>query len=301
MSYPPSGTMSYPPSGRIKGTKKKSRRDVGDIVLDAVESPFTALDDIFISLGNLFDDDDLKSDGTSGIHHDMEKLRADLHKMKDDLRNGQTERKESMHNEASTFASGGNATFSIGNTGKNHKHYIKLKDAEDNITEVTFNNPSDLSIRTDGDINPALVKEIKHHIRQQLKEKDPINVLHTTETYHVEEPVHAPRHTGFWSRTWRGERKEPIDIPSDAHVTVSGPSMLNRKYNVEVDGTTIYIRKIEEMIENCHRRGDLDTFVNGWTDDEKAMMLKVFNGLEALEIIECHHEAARKLISPVTR
>jgi hypothetical protein len=138
------------------------------------------------------------------------------------------------------------------------------------------------------------MEEVKRHIRQQLNDKEPTK---------VEEPKYQ-QHRSFelrpllWTRSLRGEKKDPLDFTPESKVTVAGHSMLGRKYEVAVDGTTIYILKIEEMMENCHQRGDLNVFVDGWTEDEKAIMDKVIDGLEALEIIEDHHKAVRELISP---
>jgi len=285
----------WPPSGR-----KRKSHDLEDIVEDALESPFNALENIFDSLGDLFSDSDIHSDGTPGVRTDMEKLRSDLHKMKRDLEKG----KNAMRVPAepvmpSNVSLSGGAVFSIGNTEKKHKHYMKLKDEEGNFIEVTFNSPSDLSIKTEGNLDSELISEIKRHVRQQLRVKEP-NVLRTKETYEVEEPT-SKRSPLLWTRSWRGDKKDPLDFsPTESKVTVAGHSMLGRKYEVAVDGTTIYIVKIEEIMERRHQVGGdaLDIFVESWTDDEKAIMLKVFDGLEALEIIEEHHEAARKLISP---
>ena len=286
----------WPPSGR---TRKKKLRDLEDIVEDSMEAPFSALEDMFVSLGNLFEDDsDLNSNGTSGLRPDMEKLKADLHKMKHDLERG----KKSMHVPAEPVMpsnvpmSSGGATFSIGNTGKKHKHYMKLKDEEGNFVEVTFNDSSDLSIRTEGDLDSALMEEVKRHVRLQLEDKEP-NVLNTKETYVVEEPTRQ-RPPMFWSRTWRGERKDPLDFTPESKVSVSGPSMLNRKYNVEVDGVTVFMRKIEATMERRHQAGGeaLGIFVKTLTDDEKVIMQKIFDGLKDLDYIEEHHIAAQDLL-----
>ena len=306
--------MSWPPSSRkirkretimkIK-TKRGDFREVEDIVSDAVadslESPFNALESVFDSLGDLFGD---SSNLTArGLESDMVKLKADLAKMKHDLRAGKRKISHpttlpSAPVMPSNVSLGGGATFSIGGTGKKHKHHMKLKDEDGNLVEVTFNSPSDLSIRTEGSLDTELMEEVKRHVRAQLERKDPINVLHAKETYEVEEPTRE-RSPLLWTRSWRGDKKDPLDFsPTESKVTVSGPSMLNRKYNVEVDGTTIYIVKIEEMMENCHRRGDLDDFVNMWTDDEKAIMRKIFEGLKTLDYIEEHHIAAQELLSP---
>ena len=286
-------------SGSIRQRTRKTH-DLEDLVEDALESPFNALEGIFDSLGDLFGESDLHSDGTtSNVRNDMEKLKADLHRMKRDLGRKKKAMPPCEPVMPPNVSLSGGATFSIGNTGKKHKHFMKLKDEEGNFIEVTFNNPADLAIRTEGTIDTHIMEEVKRHIRQQLSDKNSTNVPPTKETHGVEEPTRK-RSPLLWTRSWRGERKNPLDpfSPTESKVTVAGHSMFGRKYEVAIDGTTIYIVKIEEMMENCHRRGDLDTFVDMWTDEEKAIMLKVFNGLEALEIIEDHHKAVRELISP---
>ena len=282
----------WPPSGR---TRKKKSRDLEDIVEDALESPFTALEDVFTSLGNLFEGDDMNPNGTSGLRPDMEKLKADLHKMKRDLERGKKAMRIPEPVPPPNVSIDG-ATFSIGgNTGK-HKHYMKLKDEEGNFVEVTFNDASDLSIKTKGSLDSALMEEVKRHVRLQLEGKE-TNVLNTKETYAVEEPTRQ-RPPMFWSRTWRGERKDPLDFTPESKVTVSGPSMLNRKYNVEVDGVTVFMRKIEATMERRHQAGGeaLGIFVKTLTDDEKVIMQKIFDGLKDLDYIEEHHIAAQDLL-----
>ena len=100
----------------------------------------------------------------------------------------------------------------------------------------------------------------------------------------------------FLSRTWKGDKGEPMEFDEGAKVTVSGHNAFGRKYEVKINGNAIYVPEIENLMDYCYVGDHLDTFLEMRSPAEKAILLKIIDGLIAMKIAEPHHEGIKELL-----
>ena len=103
----------------------------------------------------------------------------------------------------------------------------------------------------------------------------------------------------FLSRTWRGEKGEPVELDENANVTVSGHSAFGRKYEVKINGNAIHVPTVENLMEFCFNGGDpnlRNAFVEMRSPTEKIILQKIFKGLIAMKIAEPHHVGINELL-----
>ena len=266
--------------------RRKSGFDIDDLLdapFEAMDRGFEALDDVFDTLGDTFD-------GLTGdLERDRSKLAEDLEKVKGDLERAKKRSKS-------------RSSVQITTGSKRSRKPNKLTfDYKGEKVTVHYANANDVQIVTSGDVDAELMAEVKRRIKEkkQSSRQRRVRDWPKPRTRSQHEAVYQTQPAVlFWTRNWKGEKKEPLKFTPESKVAVSGKSMLGRKYTVEVDGTTIYMLKFEELMERCHHRGDLDAYVRSWSDDEKAIMRKILASLDALKISEDHHRAAAKLLSP---
>lgn len=263
-------------------SKRKSGFDFDDMLEKVFDEPFEALDRGFEALDNAFEGMDSALDDL--IDGNM-----------DDSQWGKVKQRRNRH--------------------PKKKHKIEFTDQNGASVVVRFNDANDLAIQTSGDLDDRIIKEIKGRIdgyfaeKQRKRTEKRSRGLPRARTRSQHESLEAMRMEThptyswgdkrplFYPRNWKGEAKDiPLEFTADSRVAVSRNTMFGRKYAVEVDGTTVYFVKIEEMMEKCADRGNLDLFINDMTDDEKAIMRKVINGLRHLNAIEPHHEEAATLL-----
>jgi hypothetical protein len=194
----------------------------------------------------------------------------------------------------------GNLNIMVGDNS-NYKHTIKLRDTNtDTIITVTFTDENSYTVTSNTGTIPNQ-DEIKRHIRNHLKKTPPKMPENETFKEHelsprVETTLAKFQNPLFWSRTWRGGKKEPIEITVDSKVTVSGHNMFGRKYEVTIDGTVIYVPNLENYLLHNHEFHNLDSFVEMCTDEEKVILSKIIDGLIALKIAETHHTELKELL-----
>lgn len=248
----------------LKSNMSKKRIDFDDLIETVIDKPFEILDSAFEALDDVFF-------SPTGDNMDLDKAMRNLDgKMKDlDRRLNMTTKKKKKN---------------------------KLTFEYDNATVVVrYNSVNDIQINTTGNIDDVLMDIIRRRIREEESSKQesvPDSWETLREQYIKEEKVH----TAFSARTWRGERGAPLDIEEGAHVSVSGHSMFGRKYTVEINGTTVYMVKIEELMERYWRNEQLSIFIDYWSPIEREVMGKIIDGLRHLNIIEEHHEGIEKLL-----
>ncbi len=100
----------------------------------------------------------------------------------------------------------------------------------------------------------------------------------------------------FLTRTWKGDKGEPMEFDEGAKVTVSGHNAFGRKYEVKINGNAIYVPEIENLMDYCYVGDHLDTFLEMRSPAEKAILLKIIDGLIAMKIAEPHHEGIKELL-----
>jgi hypothetical protein len=194
----------------------------------------------------------------------------------------------------------GNLNIIVGDNSE-HKHTLKLRDTNtDTVITVTFRDEDNYAVESNTGTIPD-TDEIKRHIRNHLKYPPPEMPENETFTEHelsprVETTLAKFQNPLFWSRTWRGGKKEPIEITVDSKVTVSGHNMFGRKYEVTIDGTVIYVPNLENYLLHNHEFHNLDSFVEMCTDEEKVILSKIIDGLIALKIAETHHTELKELL-----
>lgn len=175
---------------------------------------------------------------------------------------------------------------------------IRFTDKSGAKVTVDHDGSSDnMSIRTDGDIDLELINEIRQRIRGESKwDKMKPRSTARPRTRRQHESAAGMKRPWFWSRNWRGEPKEPIELRPDAHVAVATGGMFGRKYTVEIDGTTVYMLKIEELMARYYGDNLVQTFVASLEDNERTILKKIIDGLQKLGIAEKHHiEISSKL------
>jgi hypothetical protein len=118
---------------------------------------------------------------------------------------------------------------------------------------------------------------------------NPYIPIETKQSYEAE-PI-------FLARNWKGDRGEPIEFDEDAKVTMTGRSMFGRKYEVKIDGTAIHVPTIESHMKFCFEGDHLSYFSEmRKRPGEKAIFLKIINGLIAMDIAEPHHMAIKQVL-----
>ena len=260
-------------------SKRKSGFDFDDMLEKVFDEPFEAMDRGFEALDNA-----------------LEGVDTALDNLMDDSAWGKVKQQR--------------------NRGPRKKHKIEFTDQNGAQVIVRFNDANDLAIQTTGDIDDRVMKEIQGRIESHLT-KPPRKKTRVAKEYRNRKAsrnrqdaldaalgemgsrgiLWGERRPLFFPRNWRGEPKDtPLEFTADSRVSVSRNTMFGRKYAVEVDGTTVYFVKIEEMMERCADRGDLDIYLREWTEDEKAIVRKVITGLRHLDAIEPHHEEVAKLL-----
>ena len=269
----------------------KKRRKLRDFDLDDLfEAPFDALDAGMEKL----------DEGLSYLDRKLDDVLEDADVSLDDSMRKLEERMRNLDKR-------------LGN--KTYKHKLRFEYRGANVT-VNYNSKDDIQIRTDGDVDDGLMKEIRRRIREERRTKKPLdtsrwdsikdNLAVKPRTRRQAESLDNAlyesmelRMRGPWLylRTWRGERGKPLEIRPDARVSVSVGGMFGRKYTVEVDGKTLYFIKLEELMERYWARGDLDILVESFSEEEKPIILQVLQLLKASGIAETHHEEIEKLLS----
>ena len=138
-------------------------------------------------------------------------------------------------------------------------------------------------------IREQLTDSLEAQIRKRVGLSDP-----KPEPEHIhEEPMD---YNIFYTRTLFGKQGEPMDIRSDAEVSVSGHNIFGRKYEVRIDGNAIHVPFLERYMLNCYRMDNIDIFIEMRTDIDKVILGKVFKGLIAMNIAEPHHIAINELL-----
>ena len=124
--------------------------------------------------------------------------------------------------------------------------------------------------------------------------------LNTYADYHAERVnrlVPAEPEPILLERNWKGDSGKPIEFDEDATITMTGRSMFGRKYGVEINGTAIHVPSIEGFMIFCFEGDHLDYFSEmRKRPGEKAIFLKIINGLIAMDIAEPHHMAIKQVL-----
>ncbi len=265
--------------------KRKSGFDFDDLFDTVFDAPFEALDKGFELLDDGFDTlgrkvDDLLESDMGSLDESMAELDRKMAELDRKLNKKPAKRKHKM-----TFKHNGERVV------------------------VRFNDENDIQIQTSGDLDNELMEEIRLRIREDggVPTDKPSRPRSKTQA-DAEDAIRDLRRMAgtamrrgvpwFSARNWKGGRGKPLEFTADSRVAVSTGGMFGRKYTVEVDGTTVYMLKAEEMMERCWRRGDLNLLVESWTEDERAIMLQILGILSKSGIAERHHEEVAKLLSP---
>jgi hypothetical protein len=161
----------------------------------------------------------------------------------------------------------GNKQFSLRYNG--HNVYVTYDDGRDIM-----------QIQTTGDVDDALRAEIQFRIDNDYT---PVAIGHNTSLAIV-----------FNARTWFGNCGKSLEFGANSEVVVYSGSLFNRKYTVEVDGVTVYMVIIENMLSAS---GYTSMFLETLPDDTKIIMRKILEGLKTLDIAEEHHLAALDILN----
>lgn len=227
----------------------------------------------------------------------------------------------------------GNLTMKIGNMRENtFKHKLVIREPNtDTTTTVRYYDENNFSASNDEhsgslNVNDASLKAIKRHIRDDIRRHDhddlaglhdkapdhaaqlrklrklanmvappPIDeeLFREIELRDTEESFGDPI---FLERTWGGESGLPIEFDEDAKVTVSAHNVFGRKYGVKINGIAIYVPTVEDLMDYCWIGDHLDAFIEMRSPAEKVILLKIIDGLIALEIAEPHHTGIKQLL-----
>ncbi len=254
--------------------KRRNPFDLDDLLdapFDALDKAFEAVDDGLEYLDGKMDD--LLGDADVTLEESMAKLDR---KMRDlDTKLGNQKRR----------------TF---------RHKLSFKHNGATI-KVKYNNADDMSIHTTGDLDNGLMRIIKERIREQDHDRRPIDSIDDT-IRDLQRMAGTAMRRGvplLCARTWRGGRGDQLEIHPTSTVTVSVGGMFGRKYTVEIDGTTVYFVKNEEMMERCWARGDLELLIQSWTRPEAVIMLQIIELLRKSHIAEEHHEEVAKRLTDI--
>jgi hypothetical protein len=226
----------------------------------------------------------------------------------------------------SISGSNGNLTMTVGNMSPSKfKNSITIRDDKRDIrTIVEYFDAENFTMTNDQysgafNVNDATMSKVKAHIRddirkrkirntfEQLRPPPPKPQMPPNETFkehevfteydkpHQSVPPHECEPL-FLSRTWKGDKGEPIEFDEGAKVTVSGHNAFGRKYEVKINGNAIYVPEIENLMDYCYVGDHLDTFLEMRSPAEKAILLKIIDGLIAMKIAEPHHEGIKELL-----
>lgn len=228
----------------------------------------------------------------------------------------------------------GNLTMKIGNMRENKfKHKLKLTDNNTaTTTHIRYFDENNFVMTNDefsGSINDATIKNVKHSIHADIHKHNaakrppppepqmpPNESFKEHELYTPYIPIKSeqPSRDMIWEeiefqdameefseplfrvRTWTGNRGKPIKFDEGARVTVSGHNSFGRKYEVKINETAIFVPTVEELMVFCYERNHIEAFVELSSTAEKAILLKIIDGLIATEIAEPHHIKIKELL-----
>ena len=269
------------------------------------DDPFAMLSDLFDSMGQ---DMERIGEDFGAVEASMQKLDRDLAE--------KIERLKALSNKR-----GGAFPAE-----PEHEHKLMFTDRQGFLVQVYFSGTEDnykLNIRTNGSIDATLTDEIQRRVKVELQRvaaeeaKRDLGeaVRESRENSARQAPVRpwprprtrsqaesldraieeyrmiTRRYDARWfhARDWRGNPGDPLELTENSRVSVAKGGLFNRKYTVEVDGVTVYMLKLEELIERYWILEQLDVVAENMDAVERRTMKEIIKGLKALKIAENHH------------